>query len=383
MRAVCSTDVFGKKLALVSRGVSARSTIQLLGGILLEAAEGALRLSATDMEISIQTTSLAEVEGEGRVVIPARIFNDIVRSLPAGNFTLEYDGSEGTVRLAAGENEYTIRAYAADDYPKLPEFEAEGSFRMPGDSLVETVEKVSRSYSRDETRPVLTGILISFEDARVRMVTTDSYRLSIKETELGSTPFEGSREAIIPARAMTEVSRIFSGSDEGDVEVSLSENQALFRIGDVVFGTRLIDGNFPEYRRLLPTGFEREISVSREDLMGTLRRVNLFAQRQTPPVPVSLSFTEGSVEVIVKNGDVGEAHEKLPANSEDDFLISFNPGYLLDGVSAIDTEKVKFKLNEALKPGLIVPGENGEDNGEGGEPDFLYLIMPMRDPSRG
>lgn len=383
MRAVCSTDVFGKKLALVSRGVSARSTIQLLGGILLEAAEGALRLSATDMEISIQTTSPAEVEGEGRVVIPARIFNDIVRSLPAGNFTLEYDGSEGTVRLAAGENEYTIRAYAADDYPKLPEFEPEGSFRMPGDSLVETVEKVSRSYSRDETRPVLTGILISFEDARVRMVTTDSYRLSIKETELGSTPFEGSREAIIPARAMTEVSRIFSGSDEGDVEVSLSENQALFRIGDVVFGTRLIDGNFPEYRRLLPTGFEREISVSREDLMGTLRRVNLFAQRQTPPVPVSLSFTEGSVEVIVKNGDVGEAHEKLPANSEDDFLISFNPGYLLDGVSAIDTEKVKFKLNEALKPGLIVPGENGEENGDGAEPDFLYLIMPMRDPSRG
>ena len=140
MRAVCSTDIFGKKLALVSRGVSARSTIQLLGGILLEAEDGALRLSATDMEISIQTSSPAEVEGEGRVVIPARIFNDIVRSLPAGNFTLEHDGSEGTVRLAAGENEYTIRAYAADDYPRLPEFDAEGSFRMPGDSLVETVE---------------------------------------------------------------------------------------------------------------------------------------------------------------------------------------------------------------------------------------------------
>jgi DNA polymerase-3 subunit beta len=383
MRAVCSTDVFGKKLALVSRGVSARSTIQLLGGILLEVEDGALKLSATDMEISIQTTSQAEIEGEGRVVIPARIFNDIVRSLPAGNFTLEYDGSEGTVRLTAGENEYTIRAYAADDYPRLPEFDAEGAFRMPGESLVETVEKVSRSYSRDETRPVLTGILISFEDARVRMVTTDSYRLSIKETELATTPFEGSREAIIPARAMTEVSRIFSGSDESDVEVSLSENQALFRIGDVVFGTRLIDGNFPEYRRLLPTGFEREISVSREDLMETLRRVNLFAQRQTPPVPVSLSFTEGSVEVIVKNGDVGEAHEKLPTNSEDEFLISFNPGYLLDGVSAIDTEKVKFKLNEALKPGLIVPGENDEENGNAGEPAFLYLIMPMRDPSQG
>jgi DNA polymerase-3 subunit beta len=376
MRAVCNTQAFGKKLALVSRGVSARSTIQLLGGILLEADGGALRLSATDMEISVQTSAPAEVVEEGRVVIPARIFNDIVRSLPGGSFSLEHDDSGGTVRLTAGENEYRIRTYAADDFPQLPGFDAEGAFRMSGEVLVETVEKVSRSYSRDETRPVLTGILISFEENRVRMVTTDSYRLSIKETELATTAFEGSREAIIPARAMQEVSRIFSGSDEEEVEVSLSENQALFRVGDVLFGTRLIDGNFPEYRRLLPTTFEREISVSREELMGTLRRVNLFAQRQTPPVPVSLSFSEGAVEVIVRNGEIGEAHERLAATSEDDFLISFNPGYLLDGVSAIDTQKVVFKLNETLKPGLIVPGKNGEE-----EPDFLYLIMPMRDPS--
>jgi DNA polymerase III subunit beta len=376
MRAVCNTETFGKKLALVSRGVSARSTIQLLGGILLEAGDGVVRLSATDMEISVQTSSPAEVEEEGRVVIPARIFNDIVRSLPGGSFSLEHDDSGGTVRLAAGENEYRIRAYAADDFPQLPGFDAEAAFTMSGDLLVETVEKVSRSYSRDETRPVLTGILISFEENRVRMVTTDSYRLSIKETELATTAFEGSREAIIPARAMQEVARIFGSEGEDEVEVSLSENQALFRIGDVLFGTRLVDGNFPEYRRLLPTTFEREISVNREDLMGTLRRVNLFAQRQTPPVPVSLSFSSGSVEVIVRNGEVGEAHERLPATSEDDFLISFNPGYLLDGVSAIDTEKVVFKLNEALKPGLIVPGVDGEE-----EPDFLYLIMPMRDPS--
>jgi DNA polymerase-3 subunit beta len=378
MRAICNTETFSRRLQLVSRGVSARSTIQLLGGILVEAGGEALKLSTTDMEISIQTSSPAEVEGEGRVVIPARIFNDIVRSLPGGSFSLEHDASEGTVRLVAGENEYRIRAYAADDYPQLPVFPEQGGFRMSGDSLVETVEKVSRSYSRDETRPVLTGILISFEDSRVRMVTTDSYRLSIKETELATTAFEGSREAIIPARAMQEVSRIFGSEGEEDVEVSLSENQALFRIGDVVFGTRLIDGNFPEYRRLLPSDFEREIAIPREELIGTLRRVNLFAARQTPPVPVSLSFSEGAVEVIVSNGEVGDAHERLSASSEDEFLISFNPSYLLDGVSAIDSDKVVFKLNEPLKPGLIVP----EKNGNGEEPDFLYLIMPMRDPSR-
>ncbi|MDP8974461.1 MAG: DNA polymerase III subunit beta [Actinomycetota bacterium] len=386
MRAICNTDLFGRKLALVSRGVSARSTIQLLGGILLETEEGSVRLSATDMELSIQTTAPAEVEEEGRVVIPARIFNDVVRSLPGGELALAHDRSEGVVRLSARENEYRIRAYAAEDFPQLPKFDEAAAFKMSGEALVETVEKVSRSYSRDETRPVLTGILISFEESRVRMVTTDSYRLSIKETELATTFDEGSapREAIIPARAMQEVSRIYASSDEEQVEVVLSENQALFRVGDVLFGTRLIEGNFPEYKRLLPNAFEREISVRREDLIDTLRRVNLFAQRQTPPVPVSLNFSEGAVEVTVRNGEVGEARERLPASSvgEDNFHISFNPSYLLDGVSAVDSEKVLFKLNESLKPGLIVPGNSDDDGSSSKEPDFLYLIMPMRDPSR-
>src|ERR671916_1303319 len=375
MRAVCSTDLFSKKLALVSRGVSARSTIQLLGGILLEAEEGSMRLSATDMEVSIQTVAAAEVEEEGRVVIPARIFNDVGRSLPSGELALSHDRSEGVVRLSARENEYRSRAYAAEDFPQLPKFDEAAAFKMSGEALVETVEKVSRSYSRDETRPVLTGILISFEESRVRMVTTDSYRLSIKETELATT-FDGSREAIIPARAMQEVGRIFSSSEEEQVEVSLSENQALFRIGDVLFGTRLIEGNFPEYKNLLPTTFEREIAVSREELIETLRRVSFFTQRQTPPVPVSLAFSKGAVEVTVRNGEVGEAHEMLPATSEDEFHILFNPSYLLDGVSAVDSEEILFKLNESLKPGLIVPKTDGE------EPDFLYLIMPMRDPAR-
>jgi DNA polymerase-3 subunit beta len=381
MRAVCNTELFGRKLALVSRGVSARSTIQLLGGILLEADEGSVRLSATDMEISIQTSSEADVEEGGRVVVPARIFNDVVRSLPGGELSLAHDRSEGVLKLSARDNEYRIRAYAAEDFPQLPKFDEAAAFKMSGEALVETVEKVSRSYSRDETRPVLTGILISFEESRVKMVTTDSYRLSIKETELATT-FGGAREAIIPARAMQEVGRIYSSSDEEQVEVILSENQALFRIGDVLFGTRLIEGNFPEYKRLLPNTFEREISVRREDLIGTLRRVNLFAQRQTPPVPVSMTFSEGAVEVTVRNGEVGEARERLPATSEDYFHISFNPSYLLDGVSAVDSEKVLFKLNESLKPGLIMPDTSPDDGSAGEDPDFLYLIMPMRDPSQ-
>lgn len=379
MRVVCSTDTFSRKLALVTRGVSSRTTIQLLGGVLVEAGRESVKLSATDMDVSIRTSTPAEVEEEGRVVIPARIFNDIVRSLPGGQLTIGFDQSGGTVQLSVGEKEYSIRAYAADEFPQLPEFDEGRAFKMTGEALVDTIEKVSKSYSRDETRPVLTGILINFEDSKVKMVTTDSYRLSIKETELATT-FDGERQALIPARAMQEVQRIFSGSDEEQIEIDLSENQALFRIGDVTFGTRLIGGNFPEYGRLLPNSFERNISVNREELMETLRRVNLFAQRQTPPAPVSLAFSAGEVEVMVRSPEVGEAHEKLKADSEDDFRISFNPGYLIDGVTAVDTENVVFKLNESLKPGLIVP--NGGDGESTDDPDFLYLIMPMRDPSQ-
>jgi DNA polymerase-3 subunit beta len=147
MKVVCNTDVFSKKLALVTRGVSSRSTIQLLGGVLVEAGDGAIRLSGTDMELSVQTSTEAEVSEDGRVVIPARIFNDVVRSLPGGQLSLEHDSAGGTVKLAAGENEYSIRVYAAEDYPQLPTFEDEGSFTMSGEMLVDTVEKVSRSYS--------------------------------------------------------------------------------------------------------------------------------------------------------------------------------------------------------------------------------------------
>nr|MDQ3387573.1 DNA polymerase III subunit beta [Actinomycetota bacterium] len=143
MRAVCNTDIFSKKLSLASRGVSTRSTVQVLNGILLEAdsGEGVVRLSATDVELSIQTSSPAEVGEDGRVVIPARIFNDVVRSLPKGELTIEYSEAEGTVRLTSKESEYRIRAYAAEEFPQLPQFETEGSFAMSGEVLVDTVEK--------------------------------------------------------------------------------------------------------------------------------------------------------------------------------------------------------------------------------------------------
>lgn len=374
MRIVCNIELLGRNLALASRIAPTRSPQQIYEGVLVEAFDGWVRLSATDIELSIQTSFPAEVGEEGRVVIPARIFNDIVRSLPAGQIDLSYDSSAGNVLLSSRSNEYRIRAYAAEEFPQLPAFDAGEAFTISGEALVETVDKVSRSYSRDETRPVLTGVLISFEKNIVRMVTTDSYRLSVKETPL-EAGFDGAIESIIPARALQEVKRIFSGSEQEGVQISLNENQAVFKIGEVVLGTNLTAGNFPEYQRLLPDTFEREISTSREELINTLRRVNIFVARQNPPVPVSLSFTSGSLEVLVRSQELGEAREKLDASSDDDFSISFNPEYLLDGVSLIDTKNVVFRFNEPLKPGMIVPES---DNGE--EPDFVYLIMPMRDP---
>ncbi|WP_165874325.1 DNA polymerase III subunit beta [Rubrobacter taiwanensis] len=376
MRVVCNKEDLAGKVALAARIAPVRSTHQVHEGILVEAGGGEVSLAATDIELSIRTALAADVEEEGRVLIPARIFNDIVRSLPEGRIELEHDSSAGVIRLATRGNEYKIRAFAAEEFSELPELNPERSFTLAGNALIETVDKVSRSYSRDETRPVLTGVLINFEDSRVRMVTTDSYRLSIKETPL-ENEFEGSIEAIVPARALQEVKRIYGGSGEEGIQVSLTENQAVFGIGDVVLGTNLIAGSFPEYRRLLPEVFEREISVPRRELLETLRRVSLFVQRQNPPVPVSLAFSRGELEVMVRSQELGEARERLSASSDDEFTISFNPEYLLDGVSLVDSENVIFKFNESLKPGMIVP--ESEDGEEG---DFLYLIMPMRDPYR-
>ena len=365
MKVVCGKEELAEKLQVVGRGVSTRTTVQILAGIMLRAAGGRLHLSATDMEISLRDSLEARVEDEGAVVVPGRLLVDIVRLLPAGEVTLEHRADEGVARLACGSASYQLNTYGPEDFPRLPEIEPETAFTVEREAFLDTIARVGRSASRDESRPVLTGVLVRFEAGKLVMAATDSYRLSVKETELTTGP--GSElEAIVPARALAELSRISGPAASETIEVGVQENQIVFGTDGVWLTARRIDGQFPNYRQLLPERFEAEVQLPREELLDVVRRTGLLAQRKSP---LRLRFEEGELTVSAQTQDVGEARESLPvAYSGETMEIGFNADFLRDGLESVADETVRLQLISPLRPGLL----HGESD------DFLYLIMPIR-----
>jgi DNA polymerase III subunit beta len=365
MKVTCGRDELADKLQLAGRGVSTRTNVQILAGIMLRAAAGQLHLSATDMEISLRVALDAQVEDEGAVVVPGRLLVDIVRLLPAGEVTIAHRADEGVAELTCGSAAYKLHTYAAEDFPRLPEIDPETAFSVDKEAFVETVARVSRSSSRDESRPVLTGILVRFEGSKLVMAATDSYRLSVKETALDQGPGQ-ELEAIVPARALAELVRVGQGGEPGAISIGVQENQIVFGVDDVWLTARRIDGQFPNYKQLLPETFEAEIPIPRDEFLEIVRRASLMAQRKSP---LRLRFESGELTVSAQTQDVGEARESLPISySGDTIEIGFNAEFLRDGLESVGDDTVRFKLISPLRPGLIL----GESD------DFLYLIMPIR-----
>jgi DNA polymerase-3 subunit beta len=365
MKVTCPREELAQKLGVVGRAVSSRTSVNILTGIMLRAESGQLSLAATDMEISLRVTLDAQVEEEGSVVIPGRLLVDIVRLLPAGEVTLEHRAEEGIAHLVCGSASYGLHTYSPDDFPRLPEIAPDESFPIERAALLDTIMKVSRSASRDESRPVLTGVLVRFEAGKLIMAATDSYRLSVKETEITEGP-AGEIEAIVPARALSELARIAQASDADSLTVGIQENQIVFAVDDVWLTARRIDGQFPNYRQLLPETFEAEVELPREELLDVVRRTGLMAQRKSP---LRLRFEEGQLTISAQTQDVGEAHESLPAAyTADPIEIGFNAEFLRDGLESLEDDQVRLRLISPLRPGLI----------QGAGDDFLYLIMPIR-----
>ena len=365
MRVVCGKDELAEKLQVAGRGVSTRTAVQILAGIMLRAAAGRLHLSATDMEISVRDSLEAEVEEEGAVVVPGRLLVDIVRLLPGGEVTLEHRADEGVVRLTCGSASYSLNTYGPEDFPRLPEIEPDSAFAVDREAFLDTISRVGRSASRDESRPVLTGILVRFEGQKLVMAATDSYRLSVKETVLSGGPGQ-ELEAIVPARALQELARAGQAANSETIEVGVQENQVVFGVDGIWLTARRIDGQFPNYKQLLPEQFEAEVQLPREELLDVVRRTGLLAQRKSP---LRLRFAEGELTVSAQTQDVGEAHESLPiAYAGEPLEIGFNAEFLKDGLESITDETARLKLISPLRPGLL----HGESD------DFLYLIMPIR-----
>jgi DNA polymerase III subunit beta len=362
MKITCSKEDLVSALSVVSRAVSTRSTVQVLSGILIQAGGDSLQLSATDMELSLRLSLEGQVEGSGAVVVPGRLLVDLARLLPESEVALEHSAEEGVVQVTSGPSISRLHTYSAEDFPKLPDAAGAQTFSVERAAFLDTIAKVSRAASRDESRPVLTGILVRFEGGKLVMAATDSYRLSVKETELaGDVP---ELEAIVPARSLIELVRIAQEVD--DVQVGVQENHVVFGADGVWLTTRRIDGQFPNHKQLIPETFEHEVSLPREEFLEVVRRTSVMAQRNSP---LRLRFANGEVTVSAQTQDVGEARETLPiAFTGEELEIGFNPEFLRDGIDSVDTEEVQLKLISPLRPGLIYSAEEA----------FSYLIMPIR-----
>jgi DNA polymerase-3 subunit beta len=362
LKITCSRDELNRQLAIVSRATSTRTTVQVLAGVLMRSEDGKLELSATDMEISLRTPFEAEVASEGAVVVPGKLLAELARLLPGEEVSIEHRQGEGVVEIVSGAAVYRIHTYNAEDVPRLPDPAGTTMVSIDAEALLETAAKVSRAASRDESRPVLTGILVRFEGENLVMAATDSYRLAVKETSMSGPGPE--LDAIVPARALMELSRVAQGA--ADLQLGLQENQVLLASDGILLTTRRIEGQFPNYHQLLPESFESEVALPRDELLEVVRRVSVMAQRNAP---LRLRFAEGELTVSAQTQDVGEAHETMPAAFSGEALdIGFNPEFLRDGIESVVGDELRLKLISPLRPAVL----------QGTGDDFSYLIMPIR-----
>ena len=364
MKFRCDRDVLSEALQTVQRGVSSRPGIPALTGVLIEAIDaGELTLITTDLEVSARLSIAVQVSEPGIALVPARLLADTVKSLSNAPVDVETDQGQARIRCAAYEG--TLRLLPAEDFPGLQE---PSGTRVTADAgpFAEAVGQVARGASRDEARPVLTGVLLEVSREGVVLVATDSYRLAVRD--LVATA-DGEARAIVPERAMSEAGRAAANDEKGTIELLIDESQLSFRIGSLTLTSRLIEGEFPNYRQLLPEATESRLTVSRQQLLDAVRRVGLLARDTTP---VRLEFNALGVKLSSSSPDLGQAVETVEARYEgEDLTVAFNPQYLADGLTAATGETVRLDVRDGLKPGVV--------HGEGDE--FTYLVMPVRLPA--
>ncbi|HEX8752764.1 MAG TPA: DNA polymerase III subunit beta [Solirubrobacterales bacterium] len=366
MKLTTKREELVSKLSIVSRAVSTRAATQALSGVMLNAGDGKVTLAATDLDLGLQTAVDAEVGEPGSVLLPGRLLAEVTRSLAGSEVEIETREAEHDVEIRSGSSSFHLRVLPAEDFPRLPAAEADGALRIPAKALEESIELVARAASRDDMRPVLTGVFVTAGGREMTMVATDSYRLAVKRTEL-EQELGGEIEANIPAKALRELSRILTSEGAGEAAITLQTNQAIFEAGSVTLTTRLIEGQFPNFRQLLPESYEHDVRLPRSDFLDVARRVSQLAQRNAP---LRLSFQPGELTVAAETPDVGDAKETMEAAFEGEAMeIGFNPDFLKEGIESVEGDQVLLRLISPLRPGLLQPVEGD---------DFRYLVMPIR-----
>lgn len=362
MKFRCERDVFVEALGAVGRAVSARSSAPALSGLHAVLEGNHLVLTGTDLDLTISSTLEVNGEQDGKAVLPAKLVTDIVRSLEHGAVSISADADQA--QITSGRSQFSVNLYPADEFPQLPEPGGE-PVTIESALLADALRQVVPAASSDDSRPVvLTGVLMTAEAGGLRLVATDSYRLAVRDLP-GTSVLGENQHVLIPSKALNELTRVLPSAEE--VTLVLGERDARFSIGSITLTTRLIEGEFPNYRGLIPSSQPNRLLASRAALIDAVRRVRLLAREATP---VRLTLGDESLELLALTQDVGQASESVDAKYEGtELTVAFNPEFLLNGLEVTPGDEVSLETVDALKPALLRSTESS---------DFLYLLMPVR-----
>ncbi len=378
MKVFCKRKDLFEGAQTVGRVVSGRSTLPILSHILLQASGDQLRLVATDFEVGMDVTVPATVNVEGSVTVPGRVLGEILGSLPDSEVSLSVD-ENNVVEMRCLRSEYTIRGLPSQDFPKLPEVQGGRSAEIEQCVLKRLINDTIFSVSTDETRALLTGVLTVLGDGAIKMVATDTHRLAVSTMPTpGITVAEGEQESegvIIPARALRELARVLDSEPGSKLAVHLTRSQVLFQLEGLALVSRLIDGQFPHFERVIPRECQKRLFVNTQELQAALRRASTILPRDSANRVVLRTVEEGLLDITAEAGELGRAHEQVEATREGDAVeIAFNIRYMIDVLSVMEAESVVIELTGSLNPGVVKPAA-AEDEPEGRT--YLYVLMPM------
>ena len=362
MKAICGRKDLFEAVQTAGRAVSSRSSLPILGHLLIRSEEDRLRIAATDLEIGIECAAPANVQESGSLTVPARVLTEVLSALPDTEVAMSVE--EGNVvNIKCGASDYTILGLPAEDFPMLPEVKDDASFKIDKSILRDGIKRTLFAVSTEEARPQLTGILLSLGEDGVRLVSTDTYRLSVQNCPL--IVGKGTLQAIVPHRAMAELFRLLS-EEEGEIDASVSSSQILFKVGEITLVSRLIEGQFPNWERVVPAEHDRKLTTPTAEFLQSIRRVAIVARENANRAV--LRTADGKLIVTAESGSVGKAYEEVEVVKEgDDVEMAFNAKFLLDVLSVIDTEAVDLELTGSLSPAVV--------KGQGDE-NYLCVVMP-------